>query len=381
MTKLISENEMKDLSTLTPTKDNYFTREQVQELLNKKAEYYNAALVELKSTYQAIEIQEEQHKEQIEKLKENNLNDTSDLQQKIKEYDEKIKEYNNNSQLLTQLTVEARSTINDAKEKARQIENDALEEAKSLELSTRKEAKKIRENAETQSHEMIENAKIRMKDYEKEVKEQSDKEAQQILDNANAFKENQENELNDLRKQVIEANEQIIQEGSDKAKSLITQAQEKANTIIDEAQNKYNVIAHEINQTKKAGIVITKRMKELAEAFDDIKELESYKLIKDVSDKTQNKSSVKGHSSVPVNQQADMVKVPENDTKEEVSEEANEEVKDESELLSNNDVRNVLNQSPEKIEIDALTDSQINSMPEAIRNSLKLKKELTENEK
>lgn len=377
MAKLISENEMKDLSTLTPTKDNYFTREQVQELLNKKAEYYNAALVELKSTYQAIEIQEEQHKEQIKKLKENNLNDTSDLQQKIKEYDEKIKEYNNNSQLLTQLTVEARSTINDAKEKARQIENDALEEAKSLELSTRKEAEKIRENAETQSHEMIENAKIRMKDYEREVKEQADKEAQQILDNANAFKENQENELNDLRKQVIEANEQIIQEGSDKAKSLITQAQEKANTIIDEAQNKYNVIAHEINQTKKAGIVITKRMKELAEAFDDIKELESYKLIKDVSDKTQNKSSVKGHSSVPVNQQADMVKVPENDTKEEASEEA----KDESELLSNNDVRNVLNQSPEKIEIDALTDSQINSMPEAIRNSLKLKKELTENEK
>lgn len=377
MTKLISENEMKDLSTLTPTKDNYFTREQVQELLNKKAEYYNAALVELKSTYQAIEIQEEQHKEQIEKLKENNLNDTSDLQQKIKEYDEKIKEYNNNSQLLTQLTVEARSTINDAKEKARQIENDALEEAKSLELSTRKEAEKIRENAETQSHEMIENAKIRMKDYEKEVKEQADKEAQQILDNANAFKENQENELNDLRKQVIEANEQIIQEGSDKAKSLITQAQEKANTIIDEAQNKYNVIAHEINQTKKAGIVITKRMKELAEAFDDIKELESYKLIKDVSDKTQNKSSVKGHSSVPVYQHADIVKVPESDIKEEVS----EEVKDESELLSNNDVRNVLNQSPEKIEIDALTDSQINSMPEAIRNSLKLKKELTENEK
>ena len=377
MTKLISENEMKDLSTLTPTKDNYFTREQVQELLNKKAEYYNAALVELKSTYQAIEIQEEQHKEQIEKLKENNLNDTSDLQQKIKEYDEKIKEYNNNSQLLTQLTVEARSTINDAKEKARQIENDALEEAKSLELSTRKEAEKIRENAETQSHEMIENAKIRMKDYEKEVKEQADKEAQQILDNANAFKENQENELNDLRKQVIEANEQIIQEGSDKAKSLITQAQEKANTIIDEAQNKYNVIAHEINQTKKAGIVITKRMKELAEAFDDIKELESYKLIKDVSDKTQNKSSVKGHSSVPVHQHADIVKVPESDIKEEVS----EEVKDESELLSNNDVRNVLNQSPEKIEIDALTDSQINSMPEAIRNSLKLKKELTENEK
>lgn len=377
MTKLISENEMKDLSTLTPTKDNYFTREQVQELLNKKAEYYNAALVELKSTYQAIEIQEEQHKEQIEKLKENNLNDTSDLQQKIKEYDEKIKEYNNNSQLLTQLTVEARSTINDAKEKARQIENDALEEAKSLELSTRKEAEKIRENAETQSHEMIENAKIRMKDYEKEVKEQADKEAQQILDNANAFKENQENELNDLRKQVIEANEQIIQEGSDKAKSLITQAQEKANTIIDEAQNKYNVIAHEINQTKKAGIVITKRMKELAEAFDDIKELESYKLIKDVSDKTQNKSSVKGHSSVPVHQHADIVKVPESDIKEEAS----EELKDESELLSNNDVRNVLNQSPEKIEIDALTDSQINSMPEAIRNSLKLKKELTENEK
>lgn len=377
MTKLISENEMKDLSTLTPTKDNYFTREQVQELLNEKAKHYNAALVELKSTYQAIEIQEKQHNEQIEKLKENNLNDTSDLQRKIEEYDEKIKEYNNNSQLLTQLTVEARSTINDAKEKARQIENDALEEAKSLDLSTRKEASKIRENAEIQAREMTENAKIRMREYEKEVKEEANKEAQQILDDACNFKENQENELNELRQQVIDANEQIIQEGSDKAKSLITQAQERANNIIDEAQNKYNVIAHEINQTKKAGIVITKRMKELAKAFDDIKELESYKLIKDVSDKTQNKSSVKGHSSVPVHQHADIVKVPESDIKEESS----EEVKDESELLSNNDVRNVLNQSPEKIEIDALTDSQINSMPEAIRNSLKLKKELTENEK
>lgn len=377
MTKLISENEMKDLSTLTPTKDNYFTREQVQELLNEKAKHYNAALVELKSTYQAIEIQEKQHNEQIEKLKENNLNDTSDLQRKIEEYDEKIKEYNNNSQLLTQLTVEARSTINDAKEKARQIENDALEEAKSLDLSTRKEASKIRENAEIQAREMTENAKIRMREYEKEVKEEANKEAQQILDDARNFKENQENELNELRQQVIDANEQIIQEGSDKAKSLITQAQERANNIIDEAQNKYNVIAHEINQTKKAGIVITKRMKELAKAFDDIKELESYKLIKDVSDKTQNKSSVKGHSSVPVHQHADIVKVPESDIKEESS----EEVKDESELLSNNDVRNVLNQSPEKIEIDALTDSQINSMPEAIRNSLKLKKELTENEK
>lgn len=370
MNKLISANEMKDLSKLTPTTDNYFTKEQVQELLNEKAEYYNHALTELKSTYEAIEIQEKEHNEQIAKLKENNSKDTSDLQNKIKEYDEKIKEYNNNSQLLTQLTVEARSTINDAKEKARKIESEALENAKSLELSTREEAKKIREDAESQANDIMENTKKRTSEYENEVKEQANKEAQQIIDDANEFKENQENELNQLRDQVIEANEQIIQDGSDKAKSLITQAQDKANKIIDEAQEKYNAIAHEITQTKKAGIVITKRMKELAEAFDDIKELEAYKLIKDVSDKTQSKSSSKGHSKVPVNQHADTVKVPESD--------ADEKLTKESDLLSNNDVRNVLNQSPEKIEINALTDSQINAMPEAIKNSLKLKKELTE---
>lgn len=376
MNKLISTNEMKDLSQLIPSEDNKFTKEQVQKMLNQKADYYNHALNELKSVYQALEIQEQENNEKIKQLKEQSSQDNSDLQskideynQKINEYDQKINEYNNNSQLLTQLTVEARSTINDAKEKAKKIEQDATNKAQSIEHFSREESKKVRDDADAQANEIIESAKTRAKNYEEELINQANKDAEKIVNDANEFKENQEKELNQLRDQVIEANDQIIQDGSDKAKSLITRAQEKANQIIDEAQEKYNAIAHEINQTKKAGTVITKKMKELSEAFDEIKELESYKLIKDVSNKTQSKQT-EGHSTVPVHQQADTKNVHDNDI--------NKKLEKESEQLSNNDVRNVLNDPPEKIEINQLTDSQIDSMPDAIKNSLKLKKELTE---
>lgn len=304
MEELISVKDFEKFDDVTPNNDGTYNKEDLQQLLKDKAMYYALALEEVRSSYNAINVQEQNHKDELSKISsqhDQDLQQYKDREEEIKkEYAQKDadkekqqEEYNKSSQLLTQLTIEARENVNKAQQKAEEIKSKAEDEAKEIINNAHKEKESILSNAQSQSSQIIEAAKKEMQSYTEEQMRKAENDAKNTRQIAQNYKEQQEQEINDLRKQSIDANEKIINEGSEKAKNLVNQAKENANSIMDEAQSQYNEISKDIKQSKRANHSLVKHMRQLINEIDRIKEHDSYKALDHIAAKT--KSQIKQH--------------------------------------------------------------------------------------
>lgn len=350
MTNLTTVDEIKTIR-LTPNTDGTYNKEDIQNMLNNKGEYYKDVLKELEKMYKAIGDQDQQHKQDIQK------------------YEDKIKEYDNNSQLLTQLTMEARSNLNKSKEKSERTLQEAEKSSNEIINDAHNQARDIINEARKHAQDINDQKIKELNDYENHEKNRINEEVEKIRNNAYKHKVQQEDEINKLREQTLENNNRIIQEGSDKAKSLIMQAQNKSSEILDDAQKQYDEISGEINEIRKAGMVFTKNIEDLITSTQQIQNLDSYQMLKDIKNKHEKSSQQQSQNDK---------KYPEtllNDTLDNKEKSSQKIEKKQFNFSNNTDVSNVLND-------DNKLDINVSSLPknlqDGIKNSLQLQRELTD---
>lgn len=330
MTNLISVEEMKNFD-LSPNNDGTYNKEDIEELLNKKAIHYQNALKELEKTYQSINDLDAKH------------------QAELKEAKKSAEEYEANSRLLTKLTIEAQSNLDKSKEKAESTLNDASEQSTQIINIAKEKAQSIIDDARQNVEKIKLSTEEQAKDYLRAEKEKVDQEVKIIKEKAIKEKEEQEKEINDLRNQTLENNKKIIEEGSAKAKSLVIQARDKASRVLEDAQTQCEDVSKDINEIRKAGASFAKNIETLIQQVNELQNLKAYQTLKEVTSVTK----------------ADH-KVEQSQSSKELTQQTSDHVKE------------VANQNANSFDIHSI---DISNFPEELQNSIKLQQKLTNENK